>query len=186
MFETKRLILRNWFDSDLNKFYKLNQDSSVMEFFPELYSMEKTIQQIRDFKDHYLKYGYTFYVCELKSTQEFIGSVGLFTVDPQLPFAPSIEIGWRIAKEYWNNGYATEAAKKCLEIAFNDFNLNEIVSYTAKVNYRSEHMMQKIGMLRDLDGDFDNPKIKSTHKLCPHILYRITKNHWVRINEDKT
>ncbi|MFN8769845.1 MAG: GNAT family N-acetyltransferase [Neisseriaceae bacterium] len=179
MYETKRLILRNWLDSDLNKLYKINQDPIVMEFFPHLYSMDKTLEQIKSFKEHYQKHGHTFFACELKDTQEFIGSVGLFTIDNNLPFAPNIEIGWRTAKEYWNKGYATEAANECLKIGFEEFNLQEIVSYTAKINHRSEHIMQKIGMFRDMNGDFDNPKIEPTHILCPHILYRITKKDWV-------
>jgi RimJ/RimL family protein N-acetyltransferase len=177
--ETKRLILRQWQESDIEPFIKLNQDKKVMEFFLKCYSKKDTIDSINIFKDSFLKFCYGIYALELKQNQQFIGYIGLMKRDFDLPFSPCIEIGWRLAHEYWGQGLAVEGAKKCLEIGFNEINIDEIVSFTAKINYRSERVMQKIGMIYDKSGDFLHPKLPKEHILAPHILYRINKKHFL-------
>lgn len=180
-YETERLILRDWIDSDIEPFIKLNQDPQVMEFFPNYYTKDETIASIERFKKSLTEFGYSLYACELKSNQQFIGFIGLLHRDFDLPFAPCVEIGWRLSKEYWGQGLAVEGAKKCLEIGFGEFNLNEIVSFTAKINHRSERVMQKLCMLYDGGGDFCHPKLPIEHPLNLHILYRISKNRWKQI-----
>lgn len=90
--------------------------------------------------------GFCFYACELKSTSEFIGFVGLSVPKFKAHFTPCVEIGWRIASPHWGKGYATEGALKCLEVGFNEFSLGEIVSIAVKNNYKSHNVMNKIGM----------------------------------------
>lgn len=177
-YETKRLILRNWINSDIEPFIKLNQDQKVMEFFPNCYTKDESIASIEIFKKALTEFGYCMYACELKTSKQFIGFIGLMRRDFDLPFAPCVEIGWRLSKEYWGQGLATEAAHKCLEIGFNEFNLNEIVSFTAKVNKRSIKLMQNLGMIHDDCGDFYHPKPPKEHPLSLHVLYRMTKDSW--------
>ncbi len=173
MYETKRLILRTWQDSDIEPFVALNQDPKVMEFFPKPYTRMETIPMMNRCNLHFITHGYTLFACELKENHQLIGFVGLIHSDSNLPFAPCIEIGWRLAHEYWGQGLAFEAAQKCLEIGFNKFNLDEIVSFTAKGNKRSEQLMQKLGMVHDVMGDFYHPKIQKDHPLSLHVLYRL-------------
>ena len=178
-YETERLILREWTGPDSEPFINLNKNPVVMEYFPYLYTDDETISSINKFIQHYEIHGYTIFVCELKNTAEFIGFVGLLNRD-DMPFSPCVEIGWRLANSYWGNGYATEAAIKCLDIGFNEFKLNEIVSFTSKLNRKSERVMQKIGM--EYGNDFNHPKLGNEHPLCLHVLYRLSFEKYILSN----
>lgn len=176
-YHTDRLILREWLDQDIEPYVELNQDHEVLKYFPRLYTREESTEEIKEFNQLLKNYGYTIYACELKNTNKFIGFVGLYNRD-DLPFSPCVEIGWRLAKQYWGNGYATEAAKKCLEIGFLDCNLEEIVSFTPKINKPSERVMQKIGMLHNPLDDFLHYRVSKDHPLASHVLYRLSSNHY--------
>jgi RimJ/RimL family protein N-acetyltransferase len=178
-YETQRLVLREWHDDDFDKFYALNQDSDVMHYFPELYGYGKTVQLIEVIKSKFIKYGFGFYTCELKATKEFVGSIGINVPDVKMHFTPCVEIGWRVAKQYWQQGFAYEAAQKCLEIGFTEFNLDEIVAFTAKCNRPSERLMQKLGMQHNVNDDFCHPKLDYNHPLNLHVLYRLSKHNWL-------
>lgn len=179
MIETPRLILRHWQDSDIEPFIKINQDEEVMEYFPKVFSAGETIALVEKIKNKFATHGFGWYAVELKETHKFIGFIGLNIPDFEASFTPCVEIGWRLAKEYWGQGLAVEGARKCLEIGFNEFNLDEIVAFTAKINLRSERVMQKLGMVRDYAGDFYHPKVPRKHELSLHILYRLTKKDFL-------
>lgn len=176
-YETERLILRDWLDSDIEPYIALNQDPDVLKYFPRLYTKEESIANISEYKQLLIDYGYTLFACELKHSKAFIGFVGLYNRD-DMPFSPCVEIGWRLAKEYWGNGYAPEAARKCLGIGFNECNLDEIVSFTAEINKPSERVMQKIGMLHSNTDTFYHYKLDKAHILSKHVLYRLNKLHY--------
>ncbi|MBP9741735.1 MAG: GNAT family N-acetyltransferase [Burkholderiales bacterium] len=180
MYETKRLILGDWQDNDIEPFIQLNKDPKVMEFFPHIYSKEDSTESVKIFRKSIQQYGYGMFTCRLKANDEFIGFVGLMRRDIGFQFSPCVEIGWRIAYQYWGQGLAVEAAYKCLDIGFNKFNLDEIVSFTASINKRSERVMQKLGMQRDYAHDFYHPKLDSNHPLARHILYRLGKNNFIK------
>lgn len=181
MYETKRLILREWQNSDIAPFAAMGQDPLVMEYFPDLLTPEESSGVIDRIKTVFKENGFCFYACELKSTAEFIGFIGLSVPKFKAHFTPCVEIGWRISSEHWGKGYATEGALKCLEVGFEEFNLNEIVSIAVKGNFRSHKVMDKIGMQRDLSSDFLHPNLASTHKLAPHLLYRMSKPLWLSL-----
>ncbi len=96
-------------------------------------------------------------------------------IDWQAHFTPAVEIGWRLGSKNWGKGYATEGAKAALEYGFKNCGLSEIVSFTVPNNERSIAVMERIGMKRDLEGDFAHPKLEVEHPLSKHVLYRITK-----------
>lgn len=173
--ETPRLILREWKDEDLIPFAKLNADPVVMEHFPNTLTLEQTQTMIETLKTRFKNDGFSFFAVELKSTGEFIGMTGLNKPGYQTPFTPCVEVGWRIAKEFWNKGYATEAAKASLDFGFNTLGLDKIASFTAVENVKSQRIMDKIGMIRDHAGDFDHPNVPKDHRLCRHVLYWISK-----------
>lgn len=112
MIETDRLILRAWCEDDLLPFSKMNSDKVVMEYLPKSLSYDETVQFYNRIVDEHNALGYGLYAVVLKSTGEFIGYTGFHNFDFEAEFSPGIEIGWRLAKEYWNQGYATEAAKE--------------------------------------------------------------------------
>lgn len=175
-YETKRLILRDWQDSDLDPFALMVQDPVVMEYFPALLTKDVAIRDINKIKEKIGTNGFGFYACELKETREFIGFIGLNLVTNfQANFTPCVEIGWRLAKEHWGRGYATEGALQWLNIGFNEFKLDKIVSFTPKDNLRSVKVMQKIGMTKCANGEFLHPNLAKDHKLALHVLYQINR-----------
>ena len=174
--ETERLLLREWEAQDLQPFANINQDPKVMEFMPSLLTLEETSNWINKIKQHFVKYGYGYWVVTLKNTKELIGYTGLNVPSYESHFTPCVEISWRIASQHWGKGYATEAAQAVLKNGFEKYNLKEIVSLTVPANKRSIRVMEKIGMKRDLSGDFHHPILPKEHSLSKHVLYRILKN----------
>jgi RimJ/RimL family protein N-acetyltransferase len=88
------------------------------------------------------------------------------------PFVPAVEVGWRLAPQFWGKGYATEAAEAALRIGFETLNLDQIVSFTVMANKPSWSVMERLGMTRDPAEDFDHPRLPVGHALRRHVLYR--------------
>lgn len=172
--ETERLILRTWKEQDADAYFRINQDPKVIEFFLGPLTREQVHEFILAVNKHQEKHGYTLWAAEIKETEEFIGFIGLNYTDWEAHFTPTVEVGWRLGSEYWNKGYATEGAKAALEYGFNKCGLQEIVSFAVPANRRSIHVMEKIGLKRDLDGDFAHPKLADDHPFSKHILYKIS------------
>lgn len=174
--ETERLKLRAWQESDLQPFAELNADKDVMHYFPSVLTREQSDNLADKFQHLILDHGWGFWAVELKATGQFIGFTGLNTQPEQFIFSPCVEIGWRFAKQYWHQGYATEAAKACLKFAFETLQLKEVVSFTAVHNTASEHVMQRLGMQAMFE--FNHPALTQESPLSRHILYKIVqKSH---------
>lgn len=171
MIETGRLVLRQWREEDVAPFAEMNRDVEVMEHMPKCLSLEESEQFYRRIMAEHEACGYGLYALELKDTGTFIGYTGFHQFDFDADFAPGIEIGWRIARRYWNQGYATEAARACISYTRANRLFNEIYSFTAVCNHRSERVMQKIGMERH--GWFLHPALPDGHRLKPHVVYRL-------------
>jgi RimJ/RimL family protein N-acetyltransferase len=182
MIETPRLLLRPWRDEDLKPFAILNQDKEVMEFMPSLLTLEESTVFAQKIAQHFERYGFGLFAVEVKDSGEFIGYVGLKTVEFQAHFTPAMEIGWRLARSAWGKGYATEAAKAVLAKAFDEWQINEIVSLTTVQNVRSRQVMERLGMTYDPKDDFDHPMLAKGHPLSRHVLYRIRKEFFVSGN----
>jgi RimJ/RimL family protein N-acetyltransferase len=177
----QRLILRRWRESDLEPFSVINADPIVMEFYPRTFSLKETRAAIEKIEADFDSHGFGLWALELRKTSRFIGYVGLSRPTFQAHFTPCIEIGWRISKEHWGKGFATEAAREVIRDAFERLQLGEVVSYTAAVNARSIRVMEKISMLRNKQDDFLHPLIEDDHPLKPHVLFRLPKIHWLSL-----
>jgi 3-dehydroquinate dehydratase/shikimate dehydrogenase len=181
--KTKRLILRPWREEDLHAFAQLNADPRVMEFFPSVRDLEESSKEYNFVHDCFEKYGWGFWAVSIIDGPEFIGFIGLKHANLLSTNSPPVEVGWRLAYDYWGKGYATEGALESLKFGFTDLNLNEIVSYTPVGNIRSRNVMEKIGMHHNDHDDFDHPKLPEGHHLQRHVLYRIECEEWNRINQ---
>lgn len=171
--ETQRLILRRWAAKDVALFARMNADPRVMEFFPALQTAEETESGIKISEEKFERFGFSFSAAELKETGEFIGFIGINVPTFEAPFMPCVEIGWRLAFEFWGKGYAQEGARACLKWGFECRKLAEIVSFTAVTNLKSRNVMERIGMFHDPAGDFDHPKVPEGHPVRRHVLYRV-------------
>jgi len=175
MLETRRLLLRRWRDSDREPFAALNSDPRVMQFFPAVLSRTESDRLVDRIEAHFEKHDFGLFAAELRQKRAFIGFIGLSVPEFEAPFTPCVEIGWRIATAYWNQGLATEGAKAVLAYGFDSLQLSEIVSFTTVANAPSRRVMEKIGMTRAPEDDFDHPKLPEGHPLRPHVLYRISR-----------
>jgi len=176
-FDTQRLRLRQWHNADREPFAAMNADPAVMEFFEYLQSRAASDASIDAWQAQFAAKGWSNWALELRETGAFIGFTGLSVPRRTFPFSPCVEIGWRLARNAWGKGLATEAARAALRVAFEQLALPEVVSFTAVGNVRSRAVMERIG-LRDANQDFEHPAITEGHPLRRHCLYRITRAQW--------
>jgi RimJ/RimL family protein N-acetyltransferase len=173
---TQRLLLRAWRDADLEPFAALNADQRVMEHFPNTLDRVASDALASDIREDFMHQGFGLWAVEVPEVAPFIGFVGLSAPDFDAPFTPCIEIGWRLASEHWGQGYATEAAAAAVGHAFGPLGLLELVSFTAPANRRSRAVMERLGMSRSPDDDFEHPKLPVGHPLRSHVLYRLRRS----------
>lgn len=178
LIETERLRLRTWQDADLDPFARLNADPRVMEFFPRALGRAESDALIARERARIEAKGYGLFAAEVKDGGRFIGVIGLADVTFAAAFAPAVEIGWRLSRESWGSGYASEGARAVVDDAFSRIGLQSLVAFTAEWNRRSRRVMEKIGMVHDAGGDCLHPLLPPDHKLAPHVLYRIDRNIW--------
>ena len=171
--ETERLILRDWISADEMFFIKLNNDEKVMQFFPAILTAQESLQLIEKIKKHFADYGYGLFAVERKDNKKFIGFTGFSHPSLTSNFTPCIEIGWRLNHADWNKGFATEAAKACIQYGFEKLEMKEIYSFTSVHNNPSEKVMKKNGMKKE--GIFEHPALEENHYLKSHVLYKISK-----------
>ena len=170
--DTPRLRLRQWCDADYTPFARLNADPQVMQFM--LCCLDETTSNASAdrFRRLMEQQGWGMWAVECKATQTFIGFVGLYQTTAAVPCSPCVEIGWRLAREHWGKGYATEAARAALRIGFEVLQLAEIVAFTALINTRSQAVMERLGMQRD-PHTFQHPNVPLGNPLRAHCLYRL-------------
>ncbi len=175
--ETKRLKLRQWKVEDRPSFASINADPDVMRYFPRMLSAKESDYMVQRHQRLIAERGWGFWALEMIKERKFIGFVGLNSPDYDLPFTPCVEIGWRLAREHWGQGYATEAAKASLGIAFDKLNLSEVYSFTPVSNTKSLAVMERLGM-NNTNKNFNHPKIPGNSPLREHVLYKIDRKAW--------
>jgi RimJ/RimL family protein N-acetyltransferase len=181
--ETPRLIIRNWEERDRDLFFRINSDDEVMRFFPFRRGRAESDAFMDSIRDANEARGYGFAALELKATGECIGFAGLHA-DAVAPTRPpeSVEIGWRLAPEFWGKGYVTEAAERLLDFGFTDLGSDEIISFAVWNNERSLAVMRRIGMTAEPDSDFDHPGVPDSRvELMRHAFYRLAREDWLRM-----
>ncbi len=172
--QTERLRLRQWHAQDLPAFAALNADPEVMRYFPATLSRAESDAIALRCQSLIEERGWGFWAVEERSSGAFAGMVGLHTPDAALPCSPCVEVGWRLARAHWGKGYASEAAAASLRFAFTTLGLEEVVSFTALQNLRSQAVMQRLGMRRD-EATFQHPALPEGHWLAEHCLFRINE-----------
>lgn len=150
--ETPRLFLRRFEKSDAENLFLLNLDPEVIQ-----YTGDSSFENIPDAQrfltnyDHYEKHDFGRWAVIEKSSDEFLGWCGL----KYTPDSDEYDIGFRFFKKYWNHGFATEAAKACVNLGFEKYQLQTIVGRARKENGASIKVLEKIGLTYNHDYDFD-------------------------------
>jgi RimJ/RimL family protein N-acetyltransferase len=175
---TERLILRRWRDSDREPFGRLNADPRVMEFMPSVLSTTESNLLIDRIEAHFEQHGFGLCAVEYRPEAAFIGFIGLNVPSFHAAFTPCVEIGWRLATNYWGRGLAAEGARAAVRYGFEVLGLEQLVSFTVPANFRSRRVMEKLCMTHDPADDFDHPGLPPDHPLCRHLLYRLQRSAW--------
>lgn len=170
---TERLLLRRWREEDRRPFAAINADPAVMEHFPAPLGREESDELFERIELGFERHGFGLWALEVRESGEFVGFAGLAVPPFEAHFTPAVEVGWRLARPAWGNGYATEAGRASLARGFGELGLAEIVSMTAVRNRRSRAVMERLGMTRDPADDFEFPNLPPGDPLRPHVLYRI-------------
>ena len=175
---TLRLRLRPWTPQDLPPFAEMSADARVMQFLPKLLTRAESAAMVARIEEHFEHHGFGLWAVEAPGVAEFIGFVGLSVPKFEAHFTPCVEVGWRLAYEYWGQGYATEAATTALDFAFGQLQLEQVVSFTVPANDRSRRVMERLGMACSADDDFEHPNLAVGHPLRRHVLYRLPRSAW--------
>jgi RimJ/RimL family protein N-acetyltransferase len=163
--------LRPWQATDLEPFAAMNADPAVMEFFPQLFTPAQSVVAFERLKQGIEDRGWGLWVVEIDG--QFAGFTGLAVPTFEASFMPCVEIGWRFHCRFWGQGYALESARLALRFGFENLKLREVVSFTARINKRSQQLMLRLGMTASPKDDFEHPKIQPGHPVRDHVFYRI-------------
>jgi RimJ/RimL family protein N-acetyltransferase len=168
--KTARLGLRNWLPSDKVPFIEMCKDELVMEHFPKPLTEEETLGLISRLDNHFKEHGYCYFAVDILETDEFIGFTGFANQEWESEFTPCVDIGWRLKKETWREGYATEAAEACLKVAYSKFELEEVLAFATNTNKASQNVMIKIGM--QSVGTLQHPLIINDSRFEHCVVYK--------------
>ncbi|MBW2245033.1 MAG: GNAT family N-acetyltransferase [Deltaproteobacteria bacterium] len=178
--ETPRLCLREWREGDLESFAAMNADREVMRHFPAALTREQSDAFVERIRGTFVERGFGLWAVEVRESQDFAGFIGLEIPRFSAPFMPCVEVGWRLAREFWGQGYAPEGALAAMAHGFGPAGLEEIVSFTAEGNAASRRVMEKLGMTRNPHEDFDHPSVEVGSALRRHVLYRLSRDAFAR------
>lgn len=180
--ETERLLLRRWQRSDRRPWRAMSADPEVMTYLLGPMPRERADAAMMRFDAEIAVNRYGLFALEARSTGAFLGFVGLRRPDFRAPFNPSVEIGWRLARHAWGQGYAAEAAAACLDHGFSKLGMRRIVSFTSAANLRSVAVMERIGLQRRATWDFDHPHVPAGHPLRHHIVYALDAEEYAALS----
>jgi RimJ/RimL family protein N-acetyltransferase len=173
--QTERLTLRSFAEADRAPFAAMNADPEVMRHFREALDRATSDALVDRILEAWEGDNVGLWAVARRSDDTFLGFVGLSAPTFEAHFTPAVEVGWRLARDGWGHGYATEAARAALAFGFETLGLQEIVSFTTVDNIRSRRVMERLGMTRDPADDFDHPGLPPGHPLRRHVLYRLRR-----------
>jgi ribosomal-protein-alanine N-acetyltransferase len=172
---TPRLRLRPFTDADLEPFAAINADPRVMEFMVRTITRAESDAFAMGIRAHFAQHGYGLWAVETPDAP-FGGFIGLQWSKFEAHFTPALEVGFRLAPQHWNKGYATEGGRAVLDWVFANTDTPEICSWTARINVRAQRVITKLGLTRNAADDFDHPRVPEGNPLRPHVLFRLQRS----------
>ncbi len=182
MLASPRLQLRPWKDTDRAPFAGMVADPDVMRHFPATLGREESDAWVSRAMQKINERGWGFWAMDYQAegapAPTFAGFTGLNIPDPELPFGPCVEVGWRLAPQFWGLGLATEAARLALRAGFESLGLEEIVAMTTLRNTRSQAVMRRLGMQESGAEEFDHPAFPADSPERRCCVYRLSRARW--------
>ncbi|MDR7062153.1 MULTISPECIES: GNAT family N-acetyltransferase [unclassified Sphingopyxis] len=177
MIVTERLVMRSWRDEDVAPFQAICSDPEVMATLGPPLDMDATQALIERVKAREAEHGHSFWALERREDARLIGWCGVIRGDMG-PVADKVEIGWRLARDCWGAGFASEAARGAIAWSFANLPDDEILAITWQGNVRSRAVMERLGMQYCADLDFDHPGLAADNPLRPHVTYSLSRSAW--------
>lgn len=171
MIETERLVLAEWRDAHRDAIAAINADPVVMRYFVAPMTRAETDAQVDRQIAAQAEHGFCFWAVERKADGMLLGLAGLKTGAPGTPIADDLEIGWRLGRHGWGQGYASEAARAALAHGFADPQWPRIAAITTTGNLKSRAVMDRIGMSYAPGLDFDHPAVPADSPVLRHVTY---------------
>ncbi len=170
---TERLVMRRWRHADRDPYAALNADPEVMRYFAAPLNRLESDASVDRIEALFERQGFGLWALEVVASAEFIGFTGLNPMPAGVPGTGGMEVGWRLARHAWHQGYATEAAAAAVGVAFDGAGLDQVWSMTAVLNRPSQAVMLRLGMTPH--ALFDHPSLPVGHRLRRHIAYRMQR-----------
>ncbi len=175
-FQTDRLILRPWLDADRGPYADMMADPQVGSWLGSTLTAEQANAHIDRSLAELAASGSGWLAIERRADGAFLGAALMREIPANHPLGGEIEVGWRLARRAWGEGYATEAARAVLADGFSRLGPSRIVAFTAVTNTRSRAVMERLGMAREASMDFDHPALAADHPMRAHVVYAISKD----------
>ncbi len=175
---TPRVLLRAWKESDIGAWIEMNADPEVRQHFPSINTVEQSRSDAARIGGGIIQRGWGMWALEIPGEIPFAGFVGINPPAYPAPWQPAVEIGWRLARAAWHQGYATEAAAASLQFGFDVLELPQIIALSVTTNTPSHNVMTRLGMVRDVSADFVHPRVPEDWPLKMHIVHRISRETW--------
>jgi len=167
--ETERLLLRHLELGDADAIFAVIGDPIAMQYYPHAFTFEDAVRWIERNQQRYETDGYGLYAVILKASGEMIGDCGIArqVVDSQ----PQLEVGYHLQRSHWGHGYATEAAKACMKLAFDQFGAGKVISLIRPENLPSRRVAERNGMMTDGETIYVG---------LPHLVYAMKRSDYVQ------
>jgi len=170
----QRAVLRRFVPEDRDGFVEMNRDPGVRKYFPGLLTPEESLGEMTRIEQHWDTHGFGPWALDVRG--DFAGFLGLKWVPPDMPFAPAVELLYRLIPRFWGQGLATEGSLAALEFGFCELHLDTVVAFAVEANTGSRRVMEKVGMV--YGSDFDHPSIPELSPLRRHVLYSLKRANW--------
>lgn len=176
MIETERLILRGWRAEDLDPFAAMSADPQVMAHLDGVIDRAAAAAVIERLQAPIARGENGFWAIERRADGALLGFCGLrIGGHPGTGVPDELEIGWRLARAHWGQGYAREAAQASINHGWASTDRQRIAAWTVPANAASWGLMRRLGMQPRPELDFDHPQFERGHPLCRHIVYTIDR-----------
>lgn len=167
-------MLRRLMPEDRDGYVKMNRDPDVRKYFPGLLTSDESLAEMMYIEQHWNAYGFGPWALDVQG--DFAGVLGLKWAPPDMPFAPDVELLYRLIPRFWGRGLATEGSFAALAFGFGELRLNTVIAFAVEANTASRRVMEKLGMV--YSSDFDHPSIPELNPLRRHVLYSLKRANW--------
>ena len=174
--ETDRLILRDWREEDWPFFWEGTNTPGVMRWLGGVCDGAKRDAAQQRLLSYDREHGHTFWCVERRSDGAILGFCGLKRSNQSGGPLGMMEVGWRLREDAWGRGYAKEAATASLDLAFDRFDAEEVIAMTVQRNTASWGLMQRLGMRRRDDLEYDNTEFDKADPVI--IVYSVERASW--------